>query len=104
MCGKCAKLACLGAHYLHTQSNEKMFRKSLLGVKSRSGATQRKPQQEKPGQQQQQQQQAAPPPASSKLTQLRTRGNITGKQEEGTKQVLDRRQHNQLQVRYFRYF
>ena len=80
-----------------------MFRKSLLGVKSRSGATQRKPQQEKPGQQQQQQeQQAAPPPASSKLTQLR--GNNTGKQEEGTKQVLDRRQHNQLQVRYFRYF
>ena len=72
-----------------------MFRKSLLGVKSRSGATQRKPQQEKPGQQQQQ---AAPPPASSKLTQLRVRGNNTGKQEEGTKQVLDRRQHNQLQV------
>ena len=70
-----------------------MFRKSLLGVKSRSGATQRKPQQEKPGQQQQQQQ-AAPPPATSKLTQL----NNTGKQEEGTKQVLDRRQHNQLQV------
>ena len=68
-----------------------MFRKSLLGVKSRSGATQRKPQQEKPGQQQQ----AAPQPASSKLTQL----NNTGKQEEGTKQVLDRRQHNQLQVR-----
>ena len=103
MCGECAKLACLGAHYLHTQSNEMMFRKSLLGVKSRSGATQRKPQQEKPGQQQQQQQ-AAPPPASSKLTQLRSRGNITGKQEESTKQVLDRRQHNQLQVRYFRYF
>ena len=100
MCGKCAKLACLGAHYLHTQSNEMMFRKSLLGVKSRSGATQRKPQQEKPGQQQQ----TALPPASSKLTQLRARGNITGKQEEGTKQVLDRRQHNQLQVRYFRYF
>ena len=75
-----------------------MFRKSLLGVKSRSGATQRKPQQEKPGQQQQQQQ-AAPPPASSKLTQLRAKGNNTGKQEEGTKQVLDRRQHNQLQVR-----
>ena len=73
-----------------------MFRKSLLGVKSRSAATQRKPQQEKP----EQQQQAAPPPASSKLTQV----NNTGKQEEGTKQVLDRRQHNQLQVRYFRYF
>ena len=77
-----------------------MFRKSLLGVKSRSGATQRKPQQEKPGQHQQ----AAPAPASSKLTQLRSRGNTTGKQEESTKQVLDRRQHNQLQVRYFRYF